>query len=206
MKLPGRAAGELFISRPRRHARRPAVPGWRPLERLSGPAAAPARRGAGSGVVGEAGRGVAPHQASPLATGRLSSAGARAGRRSERAVLVMDDDGRARRVTGGAARHGEPGNGQHIRKAGEEAAAGEVLVKAGVTLNPAHLAVAALAGHDDLLVRGKPEVKLLLTGSDVVAQATPVPGQVRDPLGPPIAAVWAIHEALDGGPERSGAA
>ena len=78
---------------------------------------------------------------------------------------------------GGTARPGEPRNGQHIRKAGEEAASGEVLVKAGVTLNPAHLAVAALAGHDELLVQGKPVVKLLLTGSEVVAQGLPCPGQ-----------------------------
>ena len=47
------------------------------------------------------------------------------------------------------AKPGEPRNGQHIRKAAEEAAAGEVLVKAGTLLNPAHLALAALAGHDD---------------------------------------------------------
>ncbi len=160
--------------------------------------------GGGPWIMAEAGQRLAPHQASPIVTGGLIPPGAKAVLRSESAVLGTDDDGLPLLMTGGTARPGEPGNGQHIRKAGEEAAAGEVLVEAGVTLNPAHLAVAALAGHDDLLVQGRPVVKLLLTGSEVVAHGLPVPGQVRDTFGPQLAAVVEMLGGINGGQERIG--
>ncbi|HAP90568.1 MAG TPA: molybdopterin molybdenumtransferase MoeA [Arthrobacter bacterium] len=160
--------------------------------------------GSGPWIVADAGVRLEPHQASPIVTGGLIPPGAKAVLRSESALLGTDDDGLPLLMTGGTARPGEPGNGQHIRKAGEEAAAGEVLVKAGLTLNPAHLAVAALAGHDDLLVQGKPVVKLLLTGAEVVAQGLPVPGQVRDTFGPQLAAVVEMLGGINGGQERIG--
>ena len=62
-------------------------------------------------------------------------------------------------------------------KPAEEAAAGELLVKAGTVLNPAHLALAALAGHDTLPVLGKAVVRLVLTGSEVVSGGTPATGR-----------------------------
>lgn len=160
--------------------------------------------GSGPWIVAEPGQRLAPHQASPIVTGGLIPAGAKAVLRSESAVLGTDDDGLPLLMTGGAARPGEPRNGQHIRKAGEEALAGEVLVKAGATLNPAHLAVAALAGYDDLLVQGKPVVKILLTGSEVVAQGLPVPGQVRDTFGPQLTAVVEMLGGINGGQDRIG--
>ncbi|WP_426225245.1 molybdopterin molybdotransferase MoeA [Pseudarthrobacter sp. DSP2-3-2b1] len=160
--------------------------------------------GSGPWIVAEAGQRLAPHQASPIVTGGLIPPGAKAILRSESSVLGTDDDGLPLLLTGGTARPGEPRNGQHIRKAGEEALAGEVLVKAGVALNPAHLAVAALAGHDDLLVQGKPVVKLLMTGSEVVARGLPSPGQVRDTFGPQLAAVIGMLGGIYGGQERIG--
>lgn len=160
--------------------------------------------GSGPWIVAEPGQRLAPHQASPIVTGGLIPPGAKGVLRSESAVLGTDDDGLPILMTGGTARPGEPRNGQHIRKAGEESAAGEVLVKAGVTLNPAHLAVAALAGHDDLLVQGKPVVKLLLTGSEVIAQGLPVPGKVRDTFGPQLAAVIGMLGGIYAGQERIG--
>lgn len=160
--------------------------------------------GSGPWIVAEAGQRLAPHQASPIVTGGLIPPGAKAVLRTESAVLGTDDDGLPLLLTGGTARPGEPRNGQHIRKAGEEAAAGDVLVKAGVALNPAHLAVAALAGYDDLLVQGKPVVKLLLTGSEVVAEGLPVPGQVRDTFGPQLASVVGMLGGIYAGTERIG--
>lgn len=160
--------------------------------------------GSGPWIVAEAGQRLAPHQASPIVTGGLIPPGAKAVLRSESSVLGTDEDGLPLLLTGGTARPGEPKNGQHIRKAGEEALAGEVLVKAGVALNPAHLAVAALAGHDDLLVQGKPVVKLLMTGSEVVARGLPEPGQVRDTFGPQLAAVIGMLGGIYGGQERIG--
>ena len=160
--------------------------------------------GSGPWILAEAGQRLAPHQASPIVTGGLIPAGAKAVLRSESAVLGTDDDGLPILALGGAARPGEPKNGQHIRKAGEEAALGEVLVKSGATLNPAHLAVAALAGHDDLLVQGKPVVKMLLTGSEVVAHGLPAPGQVRDTFGPQLASVVEMLGGIPAGQEKIG--
>ncbi|MCU1518395.1 MAG: molybdenum cofactor biosynthesis protein MoaA [Pseudarthrobacter sp.] len=160
--------------------------------------------GSGPWILADAGQRLAPHQASPIVTGGLIPAGAKAVLRSESAVLGNDDDGLPVLTLGGGARPGEPKNGQHIRKAGEEAVTGDVLVAAGASLNPAHLAVAALAGYDDLLVQGKPVVKLLLTGSEVVTHGLPAPGQVRDTFGPQLAAVVDMLGGIPAGQEKIG--
>lgn len=160
--------------------------------------------GTGPWILVEPGTRLAPHQASPIATGGLIPPGGKAVLRSESAVLGEDEDGLPVLTTGGNARPGEPRTGQHVRKAGEEAAAGDVLVKSGVELNPAHLALAALAGHDELQVQGKPLVRLLLTGGEVVGQGVPLPGQVRDTFGPQLPAVVEMLGGIAGGQQRIG--
>ena len=160
--------------------------------------------GSGPWILAEAGHRLAPHEASPIVTGGLIPPGAKAVLRSENAVLGTDDDGLPVLMTGGTARPGEPRNGQHIRKAAEEASHGEVLVKAGISLNPAHLALAALAGHDALLVQGKPVVKLLLTGSEVVSKGLPEPGKVRDTFSHQLPAVVEMLGGIMGGQEKIG--
>lgn len=147
---------------------------------------------------------LAPHQASPIATGGLIPPGAKAVLRSESAVLAKDEDGLPLLTTGGTARPGEPRTGQHVRKAGEEAREGDVLVAAGVVLNPAHLALAALAGYDELEVQGKPVVRLILTGSEVVERGIPEPGKVRDTFGPQLPAVLEMLGGIPGGQQRIG--
>ncbi|MCQ6268946.1 molybdopterin molybdotransferase MoeA [Pseudarthrobacter sp. R1] len=160
--------------------------------------------GTGPWILAEPGTRLAPHQASPIVTGGLIPPGAKAVLRSESALLGKDDDGLPVLMTGGSARPGEPRNGQHIRKAGEEALAGDILVKAGAELNPAHLAVAALAGYDELQVQGKPLVRLLLTGGEVIGQGVPDPGQVRDTFGPQLPAVVGMLGGIAGGQQRIG--
>ena len=145
--------------------------------------------GSGPWILAEPGQRLAPHQASVIVTGGLIPPGAKAVLRTESGAMSTDDDGLPVLTLGGAARPGEPRNGQHIRKAAEEASAGEVLVRAGVVLNPAHVALAALAGYDEVEVLGKPVVKLVLTGSEVVEQGLPEPGRVRDTFGPQLATV-----------------
>ena len=81
--------------------------------------------------------------------------------------------------------------GRHIRPAGEETAAGAVVVAAGTVLTPAHLAVAAVCGHDALPVAAVPRVALLLTGDEVVTSGIPAPGRVRDTFGPTLPAIIA---------------
>ena len=160
--------------------------------------------GTGPWILAEPGQRLAPHQASPIVTGGLMPPGAKAVLRSESGVMATDDEGLPVLALGGAARPGEPKNGQHIRKAGEEAAAGDVLVKSGAVLNPAHLALAALAGHDSLQVQGKPVVRILLTGSEVVAAGLPAPGKVRDTFGPQLGAVVGMLGGIFAGQEKIG--
>jgi molybdopterin molybdotransferase len=160
--------------------------------------------GSGPWILVEPGTRLAPHQASPIVTGGLIPPGGKAVLRSESAVLGTDEDGLPVLMTGGSARPGEPRNGQHIRKAGEEALEGDILVKAGVQLNPAHLALAALAGYDELPLQGKPVVRLLLTGSEVIGEGLPVPGQVRDTFGPQLPAVVNMLGGIAGGQQRIG--
>lgn len=160
--------------------------------------------GSGPWIPVEAGARLAPHQASPIVTGGLIPPGGKGILRSESAVLAEDEDGLPVLATGGTARPGEPRNGQHVRKAGEEAQEGDILVPAGVTLNPAHLAVAALAGYDELQVQGKPLVRLLLTGSEVVVHGLPTPGKVRDTFGHQLPAVVGMLGGIPGGQQRIG--
>ncbi|MGO4806270.1 molybdopterin molybdotransferase MoeA [Arthrobacter sp. 2MCAF15] len=145
--------------------------------------------GGGPWILAEPDQRLAPHQASPIATGGLIPGGAKAVLRSESGIIDADEDGLPVLKLGGTAKPGDPRNGDHIRKAGEEAAAGDVLVKSGAVLNPAHLALAALAGHDALPVLGKAVVRLVFTGSEVVQSGRPAPGEVRDTFGPQLAAV-----------------
>ena len=148
--------------------------------------------GSGPWILAEPGQRLAPHQAIPIVTGGLIPPGAKAVLRSESGTVAADEDGLPVLKASGTARPGEPHNGQHIRKAAEEAAAGELLIKGGTLLNPAHLALAALAGYDTLPVLGKAVVRLVLTGSEVVSAGLPEPGEVRDTFGPQLAGVVAM--------------
>jgi molybdopterin molybdotransferase len=160
--------------------------------------------GSGPWILAEPGQRLAPHQASPIATGGLVPPGAKAVLRSESGKIAADEDGLPVLQLAGAAKPGEPRNGEHIRKAAEEAAAGEVLIKRGTLLNPAHLALAALAGHDTLPVLGKALVRLVFTGSEVVTAGIPQPGEVRDTFGPQLAAVVEMLGGICAGETKIG--
>ncbi|MGY2743637.1 molybdopterin-binding protein [Pseudarthrobacter sp. O4] len=160
--------------------------------------------GSGPWILAEPGQRLAPHQASPIVTGGLIPAGAKAVLRSESGIISPDEDGLPALTTSGAARPGEPRNGEHVRKAAEEAAAGELLIKAGTVINPAHLALAALAGHDTVPVLGKPVVRLVLTGSEVVSSGIPQPGEVRDTFGPQLAGVVELLGGICSGQVKIG--
>ena len=91
-------------------------------------------------------------------------------------------------VERGSARDGTltaeaPAPGAHIRRAGEEADAGTVLVPATTRLSPAHLAMLAVAGLDEVQARRAPAVTAVLTGDEVVLSGMPGPGRVRDAFG-----------------------
>jgi molybdopterin molybdotransferase len=143
-------------------------------------------------ILAEPGAKLSPGQAVPIVTGGLIPPGAKSVLRSESGLISKDDDGLPVLVLGGTARPGEPKNGQHIRPAGQEAGLDELLIKAGTVLNPAHISLAALGAMDELAVLGKPAVKLVLTGDEVVATGIPEPGFVRDAFSPQLGSVVAM--------------
>ncbi|MGD0557336.1 MAG: gephyrin-like molybdotransferase Glp [Streptosporangiaceae bacterium] len=72
-------------------------------------------------------------------------------------------------------------SGYAVRRAGEDAAAGEVLLTSGTRLRPMHIAVAASAGRSRLLVHPRPRVVVLATGDELAEPGTPlVPGRIWD--------------------------
>jgi molybdopterin molybdotransferase len=79
---------------------------------------------------------------------------------------------------------GEVVPGQHIRRAGEECVAGEVLLSAGVRIDPSVLGLAAALGLDRLTVIPKPRVAAFVTGDELVQRGASGPGRVRDAIGP----------------------
>ncbi|MFE1804621.1 molybdopterin molybdotransferase MoeA [Streptomyces sp. NPDC059533] len=77
-----------------------------------------------------------------------------------------------------------PPPGRHIRWTGEDSPAGGCLAPAGTRIGPALLGLAASAGHDSLVVRPRPRIAVLITGDELDRAGRPVPGRVRDALGP----------------------
>ncbi len=120
---------------------------------------------------------LAPGTARSIVTGGVVPAGTAAVLRTEHGALA---EGMLRPREP----FGTPVAGADIRPAGEEAAAGEVLITAGTLLNPAHAAVAAACAHDRVEVVALPRVRLVLTGDEVVESGLPAPGRVRDSFGP----------------------
>ncbi|TDD61757.1 molybdopterin molybdenumtransferase MoeA [Kribbella antibiotica] len=74
--------------------------------------------------------------------------------------------------------------GRHIRRAGEECQAGEVVLPAGVVVDGPVLGLAASLGLNRLIVIPQPVVAVLITGDELVHQGPSAPGRVRDALGP----------------------
>ncbi|MGH2787310.1 MAG: molybdopterin molybdotransferase MoeA [Actinomycetota bacterium] len=71
--------------------------------------------------------------------------------------------------------------GRHVRPAGDDIAAGDLLVAAGTELGPGEIALLASMGLSPVPVRGSPKVAVLVTGDELVdPEAVPGPGQIRD--------------------------
>ena len=130
---------------------------------------------------------ITPSSAWPVVTGQQLPIGIRGVLRSEHGA-----------VDGGELRHNEratsdePRPGQHVRLPATEATRGEIVVKAGCIVNPAHVALAAACGLDELTVHPRPTVAILTTGDEVTAAGLPSAGSVRDSFGPQLPAVIAM--------------
>ena len=72
-------------------------------------------------------------------------------------------------------------SGSGVRRRGEDAPAGTMLLESGCRLGPVELALLAQLGKVDPLVAPRPRVFHVRTGSEIVApDAEPRPGQIRD--------------------------
>ena len=68
---------------------------------------------------------------------------------------------------------------QHVRMMGEDMVATELVLPANHLLRPHDLGAIAGCGHADVIVRRRPRVALIATGSELVSpDQTPAPGQV----------------------------
>ncbi|MEU6205577.1 molybdopterin molybdotransferase MoeA [Micromonospora musae] len=83
---------------------------------------------------------------------------------------------------------GTPRSAPEWRQPGEEAYAGEELLPAGTSVDPAVIGLAASCGYDTLPVRRPPRAALLVFGDELLTAGPPAAGQVRDALGPSLPA------------------
>jgi molybdopterin molybdotransferase len=71
--------------------------------------------------------------------------------------------------------------GQYIRRSGEDVQAGETVLRAGARLGATQIGLLAAVGRDRVVVRPRPRVVVLSTGSELVEPGTPIgPGQIMD--------------------------
>ncbi len=88
-------------------------------------------------------------------------------------------------------RHGGPA-GRHIRAAGKDFAKGAAVIDAETRLSPAHLALAAAAGHADLPVIPAPRIGVLATGSELVR-----PGPDKGPAQTIASSLYGLLAAIE---------
>lgn len=80
--------------------------------------------------------------------------------------------------------------GQNVRRAGEDFATGQVVVGAGVRLEPHHVMGLAACGLDEVPVTARPRVAILTTGTELEQRGADLaPGRIRDANGPYLAAL-----------------
>lgn len=114
-----------------------------------------------------------------IMTGAMMPAGADA------VVPVEDTDGGVAQVTVRRA----PRPGQAVRRAGEDVRAGETVLAAGTHLGAVQVGLAAAAGRARLVVRPRPRVVVVSTGSELVEAGEPLgPGRIVDSNSPALTA------------------
>ena len=122
---------------------------------------------AGHGFAGRVG----PGEAARIFTGAPLPAGADT-------IVVQEDISRAASIAT-LSGDGPPRSGAHIRRAGQDFAAGTALAAAGDRLTPARLGLLAAAGHGSISVVRRPRVTVIATGDELVPPGTlPGPNQI----------------------------
>lgn len=138
-------------------------------------------------AVGEVLAGAPPGR--PLVPGTAVAVGTGAGVPAGTSAVLQVERAEVR----GGVLHGQVAPGQHLRRAGEECAAGQQLLPAGTPVTAAVLGLAAGCGHDSLLVRPRPRVVALVTGDELLEEGLPRDGRVRDALGPQLDLLVTAH-------------
>lgn len=93
-------------------------------------------------------------------------------------IVVQEEIARANDIAT-LAGEGPPRAGAHIRRAGQDFAAGNTLASAGARLTAARIGLIAAAGHGAAPVVRRPRVALIATGDELVPPgATPGPDQI----------------------------
>ena len=79
--------------------------------------------------------------------------------------------------------------GANVRRTGEDVAAGDTVLAAGTHLGAVQIGLAAAVGRSRLLVRPRPRVVVVSTGSELVEAGQPLsPGQIADSNSPALTA------------------
>src|SRR5664280_3179101 len=92
--------------------------------------------------------------------------------------------------------------GQHVRQAGDDVAAGDLVMREGTRLGPRQIALLAAVGTGTVMVTPKPQVVVISTGDELIEPGTrPGFGQVVDSNG---LMLTAAVRALDCIPFRVG--
>jgi molybdopterin molybdotransferase len=116
-------------------------------------------------------RKLSPGQAIKIMTGALLPAGADA------VIPVEWTDGGSDTVSINRSAQ----EGHAVRRSGDDAKPGDLLLPAGTRLGPAQIGVIAAAGHGAVLARRRPRVTVISTGNELSEPSTPlVPGLIWD--------------------------
>ncbi len=94
--------------------------------------------------------------------------------------------------------------GDHVRGAGGDVQAGEVVFRAGTVIGPAHLGVLSSIGVESVAVVRRARVGVISTGDELVEHGPLTPGKIRDSNRPMLLALLADAgaQALDLGMAR----
>jgi molybdopterin molybdotransferase len=94
--------------------------------------------------------------------------------------------------------------GEHVRLAGGDVDAGDLVFERGTLLTPAHLGVLASLDVSEVLCHPRPRVGVISTGDELVEHGALAPGKIRDSNRPMLLALVDDLgcEAVDGGMVR----
>lgn len=152
----------------------------------------------GEARIGQAPPRMQPGAATRIATGAPIPIGADLVLPRER---VREGTEPVREIEGSVDPANPPRIGEHVRRRGENARAGSIVLCAGECLSPAGIGTLASVGCRQPVLRARLRVAVLVTGEELVsAQAEPGPHAIRDSNGPALVAALGSRRWIETGP------